>query len=134
MSRHLARETAMAVVFEKIFGESSPTINEYLQKNMKLNEEDNRYVAETTDGVFAHIEEIDRLIGENSIGWKPERLPKVDLAIMRLAIYEILFEPETAAEVAIDEAVELAKKYSTAQSAQFINGVLDAVYKKTEDK
>lgn len=68
--------------------------------------------------------ELDALIDEKSTGWKTNRMAKVDLAIIRLAVYEIKFEDDIPTKVSINEAVELAKKYGADESAAFVNGVL----------
>lgn len=68
--------------------------------------------------------ELDALIDEKSTGWKTNRMAKVDLAIIRLAVYEIKFEDDIPTKVSINEAVELAKKYGADESGAFVNGVL----------
>ncbi len=73
------------------------------------------------------MEKTQNIIEKNSVGWSISRFGKTDLAIMRLAIYEIKFDDDIPAKVAINEAVELAKRYGGAQSASFINGVLAKV-------
>ena len=79
--------------------------------------------AEKSNDIFAHVEEIDALINEVVEGWKTTRMAKVDLSLIRLAVYEIRYE-KIPKGIAINEAVELAKKYGADQSAGFVNGVL----------
>ena len=74
--------------------------------------------------IYAHIEELDAAINEVSKGWKTIRMGKVDLTLIRLAVYEIRFEEEIPVKVSINEAVELAKKYGTDDSPAFVNGIL----------
>lgn len=74
-------------------------------------------------GIFEHISELDDIIGEMTTGWKTSRMCKVDLSLMRLAVYEMKYE-DLPKGVAISEAVELAKQYGTDQSFGFVNGVL----------
>ena len=74
--------------------------------------------------IFEKIEEIDAKINEVSEGWKTGRMGKVDLTLIRLAVYEMLYEEDVPAKVAINEAVELAKQYGTDNSPSFVNGVL----------
>lgn len=81
------------------------------------------YISEKCHDIFAHVEEIDALLNEAAEGWKTSRMAKVDLSLMRLAVYEIRYE-KLPKGVAINEAVELAKIYGTDQSAGFVNGVL----------
>ncbi len=78
-------------------------------------------------GVEQHISEIDVLIIENAKGWAIDRMPALDRAILRIAIFELLHRGETPVAVVIDEAVELAKRFSTDDSGRFVNGVLSAV-------
>lgn len=85
--------------------------------------EQQQYIAEKSNDIFAHVEEIDALINEVVEGWKTTRMAKVDLSLIRLAVYEIRYE-KIPKGIAINEAVELAKKYGADQSAGFVNGVL----------
>lgn len=85
------------------------------------------YAREIVDGVADHREEIDELISTYAQGWTIERMPNVDRAVLRLAAWELLHNPEVPSAVAIDEAIELAKEYSTEDSARFVNGVLGKV-------
>lgn len=85
------------------------------------------YAREIVDGVADHGEEIDELIASYAQGWTIDRMPNVDRAVLRIASWEILHNPEVPAAVAIDEAVELAKEYSTEDSARFVNGVLGKI-------
>ncbi len=85
------------------------------------------YAREIVDGVTDHKDEIDELISSYAQGWTIERMPNVDRAVLRLASWEVLYNPEVPPAVAIDEAVELAKQYSTDDSARFVNGVLGKI-------
>lgn len=85
------------------------------------------YAREIVDGVTDHRDRIDELIMSYAQGWTLERMPHVDRALLRLASWEILFNDEVPAAVAIDEAVELAKEYSTDDSGRFVNGVLGKI-------
>jgi N utilization substance protein B len=85
------------------------------------------YAREIVDGVTDHRDEIDELIMSYAQGWTLERMPNVDRALLRLAAWEILFNDEVPTAVAIDEAVELAKDYSTEDSSRFVNGVLGRI-------
>lgn len=82
------------------------------------------YALEIVDGVTDHREEIDELISSYAQGWTIDRMPNVDRAILRLSSWEILYNDEVPAPVAINEAVGLAKGYSTEDSSRFVNGVL----------
>jgi len=85
------------------------------------------YAQQLVEGVVAHQDEIDGLISEHARDWTLPRLPGVDRALLRIAIYEVLYCPDVPNAVAIDEAVELAKSLSTDESPNFLNGVLGAV-------
>ena len=85
------------------------------------------YAAVLVQGVVQHRARIDALLSESAVGWELERMPVVDLAVLRLATYELLEEPDVPLAVVIDEAVELAGEYSTDDSGRFVNGVLSSV-------
>lgn len=85
------------------------------------------YAREVVDGIVDHRDEIDEQITTHSRDWKLERMPAVDRALLRIGVWEILFNPEVPTAVAIDEAVELAKEFSTDDSGAFVHGVLARV-------
>lgn len=89
-----------------------------------VTEEDEAAVEEKLNGVMQHIPEIDELLNRTAKGWKTSRMAKVDLTILRLAVYEIRYDPDVPTGVAINEAVELAKHYGGPESSSFINGIL----------
>ena len=82
------------------------------------------YARDIVDGVIDHADEIDEQITSHSRDWRLERMPAVDRALLRMATWELLFNDEVPAAVAIDEAVELAKELSTEESGSFVHGVL----------
>jgi transcription antitermination protein NusB len=84
------------------------------------------FAAQLVEGAVEHVENIDEQISRHAEHWRLERMPAVDRNILRLAVYEMLFAG-TPAVVVIDEALELARRYSNEESVQFVNGVLDAV-------
>ena len=110
---------------------SAPDDTAKTDKNVKI---DSDYLSKTYAGVIGNLAEIDRIIDESAAGWKTERISKTDLAILRLAIYEMLFGGEVPAGVAVNEAVELAKIYGADESPAFINGVLGNVAREIEKK
>lgn len=85
------------------------------------------YAREIVDGVTDHRDEIDELIVSYAQGWTLDRMPNVDRALLRIAAWEVLYNPAVPTAVAIDEAVELAKEYSTDDSGRFVNGVLGRI-------
>jgi len=120
--RHEARERAIELLYESEARELS-TVD--LLDQLPLTP--NVYAVSAVEGVDGARPQIDALIDEHTEGWSVERLPNVDRAILRLAIWELLAQPDVPSAVVIDEAVELAKEYSTERSSSFVNGVLDAV-------
>lgn len=131
ISRYKMREQAVLLVFEKLF---SDTDIDELADNL-IDSRDvylSDYAIEITKAIEARSEEIDGYISAHlSKGWKISRISKISLALMRVAVYEMKYVAEVPVSVAINEAVELAKKYS-ADDASFINGVLGAVAKELE--
>lgn len=85
------------------------------------------FAEELVAGVEAHIKDIDAAISKAATNWPLSRIAKVDLAVLRVAVFELLFRDDIPPVVSINEAIDLAKTYSTAESRRFINGVLDSV-------
>lgn len=129
MTRREAREQAFMVLFEKIFDDES-TISEIVEI-AKENEliKINNFAEALLKAVENNFDEVDSVIEANLQDWTLSRLPKVSLAVLRLAVAEIKYVDEVPNGVAVNEAVELAKKYGTSVDAAFINGVLGAVAK-----
>lgn len=88
------------------------------------------FVVQLVEGTTAHLETIDTVLQNTSKNWKLHRMPVVDLSILRCATYEILYVSDIDAATSINEAIEIAKSYSTPDSPKFINGVLDGIRKK----
>lgn len=127
MSRRELREQIFKMLFRIEFHESEEMeeqIGLFFEEENKANAEEDAYIRNKYEKIVEHLEEIDGAINEKAKGWKTSRMAKVDLALMRLAVYEILMDEEIPAGVAINEAVEMAKKYGTDDSPSFINGVL----------
>ena len=97
----------------------------------KMSEDDQQILCARAQAIAEKTEELDKKINEVSVGWKTSRMNRTDLAILRLAAYEILFDDDIPDKVAINEAVELAKQYGEDESYSFINGVLGQI---TADK
>jgi transcription antitermination protein NusB len=93
-----------------------------------------RLARQWAKGAWENVRECDELIGDSTLKWKMNRLSAVDKSILRISVYQLKFCCDIPAKVVINEAIELAKKFSTAQSPGFVNGVLDAVVKKLEIK
>lgn len=127
MSRKKSREFAFRLVFEKFFHEPEIELFENCEEFV-LDDSDKEFVNELFGGINLHYDEIMGVIKENIEGYELERIFKVDLAILVLAIYELKFS-ETPQKVILNEAIELSKKYSTDKSFSFVNGVLAKVLK-----
>lgn len=129
MTRREAREQAFIVLFEKIFNNDTPICEIVTTaKDLELIKI-NAFAESILSSVEANCEEIDEIIEENSQDWTLARLPKVSLAILRLAVAEIKYIDDVPNGVAVNEAVELAKKYGTNEDASFINGILGTIAK-----
>ncbi len=131
MSRRTARKNAFYLLFQMEFASSEEyaEVKEIFLSEQELEFEDElkSFMMQLVDGVCDHKTEIDEIIGLYAKGWKVERLSKVDLSILRLAIFELKYFAETPTGVAINEAVELAKKFSSDEAPSFVNGILGRV-------
>ena len=121
-TRHRGRERTIALLYEADIKQVSP-----LEVLEGQDVPPTDFVVAQLEGVVKHHSEIDALIGAHSDQWRTERLAQVDLAVLRLAVYEMCFCEDIPVAVAIDEAVELAKEYSTEDSSRFVNGVLSGI-------
>ncbi|MCR5233705.1 MAG: transcription antitermination factor NusB [Lachnospiraceae bacterium] len=99
------------------------------EKICLFSEDDERYIRDKYDNIRGNLTGLDEVINSNAKGWDTGRMGKVDLAILRLAVYEMKYDEKIPVGVAIDEAVELAKKYGQDESPSFINGILASVAK-----
>ncbi len=127
MSRRLAREAAFKALFQIDVGKSAPEhALRYVLEGLKLNEGEVLFTREMVEGATRHRPEMDRLIQKYLIHWELQRLCAVDRNLLRLALFEILHRPDIPDAVAINESLELAKRYGSSEEAvAFINGVLD---------
>ena len=126
--RHNARKLALTSIFSWSFLEPDQESSLELAKDLLESQTvDHEFAKKLIDGVQTHIDEIDKTIKENAPDWPLEKIGKIDLVILRIAIYEIMFGKETPEKVAIDEAVELAKEFGNDNSSRFVNGVLGSL-------
>ncbi|WP_294156672.1 transcription antitermination factor NusB [uncultured Clostridium sp.] len=130
MNRKLSREKTMELLFgitcsKDTVAEAVETFIENYEGDIK--ELDLTYIKQALIGVENNKEAIDEAISSNLQNWKIERISKVNLTILRLAAYEILFDENVPRSVAINEALEITRKYSDEKSVSFINGVLDKI-------
>ncbi|MBU3684988.1 MAG: transcription antitermination factor NusB [Mycobacteriaceae bacterium] len=129
--RHQARKRAVGLLFEaEARGLSAAEVAESRAALAGSDDEVsplNAYTVTIAQGVTANAAHVDELISSHLQGWTLERLPAVDRAILRVAVWELLYAPDVPEAVAVDEAVELAKELSTDESPGFVNGVLGQV-------
>lgn len=141
MKRKEAREQAFILIFEKMFQKSSD-MEQVIEtfNNFAKEEEDKEHLIVPVDefamnvalGAESKESELGTFIEKYAIGWKLNRIPKVTLAILKLAIYEMKYCDDVPVSVTINEAVDIAKKYSTLEDAKFINGVLGSFARDVE--
>lgn len=130
MTRKELREHIFKMVFQIEFNEAADMqehLDLYLEELESAVEKDIDYIQKKYKAIAERTEEIDAILNEISSGWKTTRMNKVDLAILRLAVYELKWDEDIPKGVAINEAVELAKKFSSESAPAFINGVLAKV-------
>ena len=133
MTRSEQREQAFLLVFERTFKEE--TLEEILESAQLARDlEITDFAKQIFNGVIENQNKIDSLIDNNSVGWKKERLSRVTLSALRLAIYEMLYEDSIPNNVSINEAVEIVKKYGTKKDSSFANGILSGVYKELKSR
>ena len=148
MARSTARAAVMQMIYEHLAGgeggeETLRMIYDELREERAASTEpirddepgkaDRLFIEQALEGVLAHLDELDEEIAAASRGWSIERMPRVDLTILRLACWEILYEDSIPGSVSINEAVELANCYSDPEkSGRFINGVLGTILRKKE--
>lgn len=131
MNRTLAREVAMKILFARSLG-GEDTWEEVLEQSQardELSDEDKTFLENEVFGVERHREELDGLIDGYAKGWNLNRLAKVDLTLLRMGLFELLYLPEVPVGAAINEAVELSKRYGEDKSYSFINGILGTAAK-----
>lgn len=127
MKRTEQREHIFKMVFGLEFNEETEMSDQmkfYFAQLEDAREKDLEYIRTKAEKIAQKTEEIDALINSHTKGWKTSRMNKVDLTILRLAVYEMKWDEDVPVGVAIDEAVELAKKYSGSEGPSFVNGVL----------
>lgn len=124
--RRQARELAMKMLFQIDVGSLSPRdVMQHFLEEVKASPEVAEHAKALTRGVVAEVELLDLLLTQKAKNWKLSRMAGVDRNVLRLAAYELLRCPDVPREVVINEAIEIAKKYSTEDSGVFVNGILD---------
>lgn len=129
------REEVFKILFREPFvetGEMEEQIEFSMEELAGKSSENQEYIRNKTKGILEKLETIDRIIEENCEGWNLNRIGKAEITIMRIAVYEMLFEEEIPQKVAINEAVELSKTYCGEEAKGFINAVLGKAAKSIE--
>ena len=149
MSRTTARIAAMQMIFEKVSGgqggeETLKMVYDELRENglspeagipeSDPDQEDRKYISDTFQGVLEHLDEIDALLAQTAKGWTLDRMSLVDLTVLRLAVYEILHNPDVPDRVAVSEALELTERYSDPDDKSFVNGILGTIVRQKESR
>ena len=132
MSRSELREHIFRMLFRVEFVSEEEMKEQealYFELLEEVSEKDQAYISGKYNAILEKLEEIDNVLNELSTGWKTSRMNRVDLTVLRLATYEIKWDEDVPTSVALNEAVELAKKYSSDSGPAFINGVLAKVAK-----
>ena len=129
MSHTLTREIAMKMLYAASLGgeESMTEVLEQSGQADTLSNKDRTFLENLVAGVQTHREELDGVIGKYAQGWALNRLARVDLTILRMAVFELMYMPEIPVGATVNEAVELAKQFCEDKSSGFINGILGSV-------
>ena len=128
--RRKGRELALQALYQiEITGDSSIAAVDLFLQHFEGGAKAKEFARRLVSGVISQRPELDRLIGQSTENWKLARLAKVEHELLRLAAYEVVFCPDIPVPVSLDEAVEIAKRFASEDSAGFINGVLDLIAK-----
>ena len=139
MRRREQREHIFKLLFMTHFNSQEEMSEQFsfyfegLDEPVELDEKDVSYMKEKYENILSHLEEIDELLNEYSKGWKTTRMNRVDLNALRLAVYELKYDEDVPVGVAINEAVELAKRFGGDTSGSFVNGILGKIANKGAD-
>ena len=136
MKRRKAREYVLQFLFQSDFGNKSDTGRSLKQfwADKEKDDEVRKFATEIIKGTLSSLDEIDSVINKSAEHWVLQRMAVVDRNILRFAVYELLYRTDIPPAVTINEAIEIAKKYSTHESASFINGILDKIAKGTKSQ
>jgi N utilization substance protein B len=129
-SRRKSREYAMQMLYQWELGGNTPEqvgASFFLERN--ADPEVERFARTLFRGAVDNIEKLDRLISQHALNWRLERMAAVDRSILRIAVYELLYDPETPPPAVINEALEIARRFSDEGSVEFVNGILDTILK-----
>ena len=128
--RSQAREAALKVLYQlDVTKDSAEETLKVFFRHHRVAVASQPFVEKLVKGTMEHLAEIDACLAKSATNWSLPRMAMVDRNILRLGAFELLFDTETPPKVVINEAVELAKRFGTADSSKFVNGVLDSIYK-----
>lgn len=131
MSRIQAREKAFVLIFEYLFNHTKSDITlDSIVQDLSFTDDDRQYIQTVYEGVTHNFEELQSLISQYSEGFKIDRIFKIDLGILLLAVYELKYMQDIPISVTCNEAVNLTKTYSTEKSPSYVNGILANIIKK----
>lgn len=132
MNRHLSRTIAMQALYELDMRPEAP-VEDVLERNISIyaDDVDAEYVRKVVMGILGKTKELDTKITDVAPEWPVEQIAPVDKAILRLAIFELLYDDEVPPKVAINEAVELGKSFGSDSTSRFVNGVLGTLYRQS---
>jgi N utilization substance protein B len=129
-SRRKSREYAMQMLYQWELGGNTPEqVRASFLAEKKLEPDVESFACELFNGAVQEIDRLDALVREHAENWRLERMAAVDRNILRVALYELLYHPETPPPAIINEALEIARRFSGADSVEFVNGVLDGIRK-----
>ncbi|HBA88605.1 MAG TPA: transcription antitermination factor NusB [Geobacter sp.] len=143
-TRREGRELALQALYSKdlVLQDANTTLKRIIdsfgdgeeEPALSINSKAYAFASELVNGVVTHIQEIDSRIAEKSKHWSMARMARVDLNILRLAVFELLYRPDIPKNVTMNEAIEVAKKFGADDSASFVNGILDEIASTVTDK
>lgn len=129
-SRTKSRELALQMLFQWEVGKHAPAyVVQTFMSGRRIAPDVGVFARNLFDGTVSEVADLDRMIAEHAKHWRVERMPAIDRNILRMALYEILRHPETPVAVVMNEAIELARRFSSEESLDFVNGVLDGIWK-----
>ncbi len=134
MGRRRARESTMKLLYQMDINKeiNDEAIDLFLEEN-NCDKKEKNYILDSIKNICDNKDTIDSYVRKYASGWKLDRIAKVDLSILRIAIYEILFREDIPLQVSINEAIEVSKKYSSSESSKFINGLLGSFVRDMEN-
>lgn len=129
------REIIFQMLYSRNMGHASPEdLIKMLSKELCVSKSATKTAMQTVDSILTHQDEIDQIISDTSHAYDFDRIHSVERNILRLSTYELVFRKDIPSKVSISEGIRLARKFGTAESASFINALLDAIYKSVEEK